>query len=43
MTAAKTFRNLLAGSRALIAPAVFNPLSAKPSKNERTRGPRRWD
>lgn len=29
MTAAKTFRNLLAGNRALIAPAVFNPLSAK--------------
>lgn len=29
MTAAKTFRTLLAGDRALIAPAVFNPLSAK--------------
>ena len=29
MTAAKTLRTLLAGNRALIAPAVFNPLSAK--------------
>ena len=29
MSAAKTLRNLLAGNRALIAPAVFNPLSAK--------------
>ena len=29
MTAAKTLRQLLAGNRALIAPAVFNPLSAK--------------
>ena len=29
MTAAKTFRTLLTGNRALIAPAVFNPLSAK--------------
>ncbi len=29
MSAARTFRNLLAGNRALIAPAVFNPLSAK--------------
>jgi 2-methylisocitrate lyase-like PEP mutase family enzyme len=29
MTAAKAFRNLLTGNRALIAPAVFNPLSAK--------------
>ncbi len=29
MSAAKTLRNLLAGDRALIAPAVFNPLSAK--------------
>jgi 2-methylisocitrate lyase-like PEP mutase family enzyme len=29
MTAAKIFRNLLAGNRALVAPAVFNPLSAK--------------
>ncbi len=29
MSAAKTLRNLLAGKRALIAPAVFNPLSAK--------------
>ena len=29
MTAAKTLRNLLAGDRALVAPAVFNPLSAK--------------
>jgi 2-methylisocitrate lyase-like PEP mutase family enzyme len=29
MTAAKTLRHLLAGKRALIAPAVFNPLSAK--------------
>lgn len=29
MTAAKTLRSLLAGNRALIAPAVFNPLSAK--------------
>ena len=29
MTAAKTLRKLLAGNRALIAPAVFNPLTAK--------------
>lgn len=29
MTAAKTLRNLLAGNRALVAPAVFNPLTAK--------------
>ena len=29
MSAARTLRNLLAGNRALIAPAVFNPLSAK--------------
>lgn len=29
MTAAKTLRDLIAGNRALIAPAVFNPLSAK--------------
>ena len=29
LSAAKTFRNLLAGNRALIAPAVFNPLCAK--------------
>ena len=29
MTAAKTLRHLLAGNRALIAPAVFNPLCAK--------------
>ena len=29
MTAAKKMRNLLAGQRALIAPAVFNPLTAK--------------
>lgn len=29
MTAAQTLRRLIAGERALIAPAVFNPLSAK--------------
>ncbi len=29
MSAAKTLRTLLAGNRALIAPAVFNPLTAK--------------
>ncbi len=29
MSATKTLRNLIAGNRALIAPAVFNPLSAK--------------
>jgi methylisocitrate lyase len=29
MSAAKTLRKLLAGNRALVAPAVFNPLSAK--------------
>ena len=29
MTAAKTLRIMLAGKRALVAPAVFNPLSAK--------------
>ena len=29
MSAAKKLRTLLAGNRALIAPAVFNPLSAK--------------
>ena len=29
MSAAKKLRTLLAGKRALIAPAVFNPLSAK--------------
>ncbi len=33
MTAAKTFRTLLAGDRALIAPAVFNPLTAKLAEN----------
>ena len=34
ITAAKTFRNLLAGKRALVAPAVFNPLSAKLAEAE---------